>query len=726
MIKRIGIVLSSLFLVVLIGLFIHHKALAVVSQQTDTNSSTTFTIRGGNGSDTNDANGNEILKAHKTPSGTNILRLDASLNGRTAELPVGTLIFLHFPNGAYSTTITPNIGVVERPEKNGLPPSVPFGDIALLKVVGQGTATITVTKINGSHTKLPAGSAVYNNHWSGYYHTSGGPYTDITSQWTVPTASSNANDTYSYHWVGIDDGTDTNGDLIQVGTYSNYHPSTGAAYGAWWEILPTYPTAQGITGTVNAGDSMFAEVKQNSGTSWTITIQDFTQSWTYTSSKTYPGPGNTTEWIAEKPGVSTNILTNYGSVTFANDTQNGVNPQHNYSNDSLEMTSDGTSTGTPLSNPSSPNSLNDAFTVVYCTSNPCSTPSSPASWSNNSPSGTTSDSIQAMAASSTSNVWAAGYETPANFHTQPVTYLNNGSGWTKYSPTSKGSTSNQYLYGIATSSTDAWTGGYYTTSSGYIQTLAYHWTGSSWGSAVTSANPGGSTCTNQFNAVALDSSSTPWAAGYYWCNGSNSEPMIQKWNGTQFVNQTLTLPSGGGQLNGISFSPSYGWAGGYSSGTGASYLIYKYNGSSWSSPTIGSISNAVLKSVAAISDTEAWAVGYQPNGAGSKPLILHTTDGGSTWTEDTSFASSYPAGTTWLKSVAADSSSDVWIVGYNCNSACTTFYTMHNSGNGWSQVATPSISGSNALIGVSVNSGVAWAGGSNYQSISSPITFKSL
>jgi len=350
----------------------------------------------------------------------------------------------------------------------------------------------------------------------------------------------------------------------------------------------------------------------------------------------------------------------------------------------------------------------------------------PLAWSNNSPSGTTSDSIQAMAASSTSNVWAAGYETPANFHTQTVTYLNNGSGWTKYSPTSKGSTSNQYLYGIATSSTDTWTGGYYTTSSGYIQTLAYHWTGSSWGSAVTSANPGGSTCTNQFNAVALDSSSTPWAAGYYWCNGSNSEPMIQKWNGTQFVNQTLTLPSGGGQLNGISFSPSYGWAVGYSSGTGASYLIYKYNGSSWSSPTIGSISNAVLKSVAAISDTEAWAVGYQPNGAGSKPLILHTTDGGSTWTEDTSFASSYPAGTTWLKSVAADSSSDVWIVGYNCNSACTTFYTMHNSGNGWSQVATPSISGSNALIGVTVNSGVAWAGGSNYQSISSPITFKSL
>jgi len=719
MIKRISLILLSLSLVVLIGTVIHHETLAVASIQTDTNS-TTFTIRGGNLNDVNDENGKAILKP-KTGRGVNFISLDSSLNGRTAELPVGTSMFLYFPGGVYKVTINPNKGIVESPSNTGLPTSLPSGDIALLKVVGQGTATITVTKIKDFKSGLPAGTTHTTLNWSGYERTTGGAFTDITAKWTVPTVqpTSDGSNAWSYAWTGIDDGHDSNGDLIQVGTYSDYINGS-TSYGAWWEVLPTYSTAQPIIGTVVPGDNMSAEIKQVSGSTWTVTITDVTQNWTYSDNKTYGGSGSTTEWISERPGSTPLQLANYGSATFTNDTQNGANPQHSYWTDYINMFAD--DGVTIISTPSNPNGTTDGFSTYYCgSSTGCST-----AWSNNSPSGTTSDSIQAMAASSTSNVWAAGYETPANFHTQPVTYLNNGSGWTKYSPTSKGSTSNQYLYGIATSSTDAWTGGYYTTSSGYIQTLAYHWTGSSWGSAVTSANPGGSTCTNQFNAVALDSSSTPWAAGYYWCNGSNSEPMIQKWNGTQFVNQTLTLPSGGGQLNGISFSPSYGWAGGYSSGTGASYLIYKYNGSSWSSPTIGSISNAVLKSVAAISDTEAWAVGYQPNGAGSKPLILHTTDGGSTWTEDTSFASSYPAGTTWLKSVAADSSSDVWIVGYNCNSACTTFYTMHNSGNGWSQVATPSISGSNALIGVSVNSGVAWAGGSNYQSISSPITFKSL
>jgi hypothetical protein len=331
-------------------------------------------------------------------------------------------------------------------------------------------------------------------------------------------------------------------------------------------------------------------------------------------------------------------------------------------------------------------------------------------WSNNSPSSTTSDVIYGMSASSTSNVWAAGYEYPTLL---PVTYLNGGTGWTKYSPPSAGGT--QYLYGIATSSsTNAFTVGTYT-SNGYTQTLAYHWTGTTnkWGtSAVTSANPGGSTCTNQLNAVALDSANTPWAAGYYWCNGYYMQPMLQKWNGSQFVNQTLS-PLGsttGGRINGISFSSSYGWAVGQATNTGASYLIYTYNGSSWSSPTVGSISNAVLNSVAAVSDTEAWAVGYQPNGSGSKPLILHTTDGGTTWTEDTSFAGSFPAGTTWLKSVSADSSSDVWIVGYNSNGSNTPF-TMRNLGYGWTQVTTPS--GGTALYGVTVNSGDAWAGGSS-------------
>lgn len=335
-------------------------------------------------------------------------------------------------------------------------------------------------------------------------------------------------------------------------------------------------------------------------------------------------------------------------------------------------------------------------------------------WSNNSPSGISSSAtINALSSTSTSNVWAAGYEVSGGVNV-PLTYYNSGSGWTKYSPTSHSYSSNNQLSGIATSSSsNAWAvGSYYSTYYNNTLTLAYKWNSgsSTWGSPVTTANPAGVTSLNQFNAVALDSSGTPWAVGYYWINGNQPQPILEKWNGSAFVTQTLGSGVAGAWLYGISFSSTNGWAVGQAAGSSSSYVIYKYNGSSWSSPTIGSNSNEYLTSVTAVSDSEAWAVGEQPNGSGHyKPLILHTTDGGSTWTEDTSFAS-YPAGAlVYVNSVSGDNPNDVWIVGYyRTGTNYQNWYTlaMHNFGYGWT-FTTPSM-GINA---VTVSSGDAWSGG---------------
>jgi hypothetical protein len=96
-----------------------------------------FYFGGGNG---NDANGKPILKAHQQ-QGYNVISLDASEDGRTAELPIGTVLFLYFPTGGHITSINPR-GVVEGIKGKT---SVPFGDIGILQVVGSGTATITVS-----------------------------------------------------------------------------------------------------------------------------------------------------------------------------------------------------------------------------------------------------------------------------------------------------------------------------------------------------------------------------------------------------------------------------------------------------------------------------------------------------------------------------------------------------------------------------------------------------
>jgi hypothetical protein len=211
--KRINFIFSVGFLFLLFQLF-SPPILASTTQSLRH----TFIIQAGNAKGTYDKNGNKILKAVQT-GGVNILKLDELLNGRTAELPIGSIIFLHFPTGQHNITITPAKGIIEgAPGKYNLPK----GDIAVLKVVGQGTATITVTTNLSSKQSKIVNAANNTYNWAGYERTTGGPFTDITSNWIVPTASASSGDTYSSAWAGIDDGNDTNHDLIQIGTASDY------------------------------------------------------------------------------------------------------------------------------------------------------------------------------------------------------------------------------------------------------------------------------------------------------------------------------------------------------------------------------------------------------------------------------------------------------------------------------------------------------------------------
>jgi len=331
---------------------------------------------------------------------------------------------------------------------------------------------------------------------------------------------------------------------------------------------------------------------------------------------------------------------------------------------------------------------------------------------------TTSDDIYSTTATSPTSVWAAGYEKPTGSNRRPVTYYHDSAQWHKYMPPQYGS-GDQYLYGIASSSSgDTWTVGQAYSYPHYV-TLAYHWNSStnSW-THVTSDSPNSSS-DNTLNSVAIDSSGNVWAVGYYY----NTQPLIEKWNGTKFAQQTISLPTGftHTQLLSVAFSSSSnGWAVGqaYSSSTGWTYVIYHYDGS-WTSTTGSSTAN--LTSVAVVSDSEVWAVGSQ--GSSSTPLILHYTSANG-WQQDTSFNGYYPSGTT-LRSVGTDGASDVWIVGEWSNGTYSLPYTMHYNGYYWAQFTTPTLSGYSYLIqGVAVNSGDAWIGGYYNYSVPSPVVFQ--
>ncbi|HJP78592.1 MAG TPA: G1 family glutamic endopeptidase [Pseudonocardiaceae bacterium] len=211
---------------------------------------------------------------------------------------------------------------------------------------------------NGADHVVGHGSNVQqSSNWSGYAETAGG-YTSATANWTVPSVSSSSSATYSSAWVGIDG--DGNSNLIQTGTEADYY-SGRAHYDAWWEILPAAETV--ITNiTVHPGDSFTGTVSKVSGTTWKITLRDNTTGASFSSNKTYTGPGHSVEYIQEAPEVGGRIakIAHFSTFSFSGLTVNGHSPGL-VSADEIVLVQNGVTYSTP----SAPNSAGNGFSVSY-------------------------------------------------------------------------------------------------------------------------------------------------------------------------------------------------------------------------------------------------------------------------------------------------------------------------------------------------------------------------
>lgn len=196
-----------------------------------------------------------------------------------------------------------------------------------------------------------------SSNWSGYAVTAG-PYTQITGDWTVPKVSSGHGSTYSSAWIGIDGFN--NSDLIQTGTEQNYSGGQ-AQYSAWWEILPAAETV--IDEPVAPGNQMAASIVNDGGGVWTITLQDVTAGWKFTTNQDYSGPGASAEWILEAPTIGGHVATlaNYGQTTFNPGTVNdGANPAFTVEDGGVMIQKN-----KQVSTPSVPDSDTDGFNAAY-------------------------------------------------------------------------------------------------------------------------------------------------------------------------------------------------------------------------------------------------------------------------------------------------------------------------------------------------------------------------
>ncbi len=183
-----------------------------------------------------------------------------------------------------------------------------------------------LVRAQGVHAAAFAPAFSQSSNWSGYVE-SGGPFTSISGQWTVPTVQPSQSLQSSGTWIGIDGVTSNS--LIQTGTGQDT-ANGQTQYYAWFEVLPQ--PAQ-IIGNVSPGDVMQASITETAlgSNEWTISIQDVTSNQIVSPSGTYPTPGQTADWIEEAPTGSQGILTlaDYGTVTFTRLGVNGSPPPAN-------------------------------------------------------------------------------------------------------------------------------------------------------------------------------------------------------------------------------------------------------------------------------------------------------------------------------------------------------------------------------------------------------------
>jgi len=260
--------------------------------------------------------------------------------------------------------------------------------------------------------------------------------------------------------------------------------------------------------------------------------------------------------------------------------------------------------------------------------------------------------LHSVAAISANDVWAVG-EAEDGFVALVLHW--NGSNWTRMTVPNTGGYVNM-LYSVdAVSSNDVWAVGARYYSSGNYP-LILHWNGSSW-NVVPSPNPG--TNGSILRSVKAISANDIWAVGSSYEGSSNTQTLTMHWNGNQWdVVPSPNVSSGNNFLFDLdALSSANVWAVGHSS-VGSSYrtLTLHWDGSSWtivSSPSPGF--NTYLYSVTAVTTNDVWAVGTYSG----RTLIIHWD--GSSWTVVSSPNIETTSNT--LNGVQALSSTDVWAVG---------------------------------------------------------------
>lgn len=291
------------------------------------------------------------------------------------------------------------------------------------------------------------------------------------------------------------------------------------------------------------------------------------------------------------------------------------------------------------------------------------------SWSTQSitePSGVVSFIPNAVLAFGDSGIWVAGdYFDTNNSKREPLVEKWNGSSWiVKYDPIDTGSTQ---LYAISGSSnTDVWVAGY---TNGNGSVLLSHWDGTSFTDASSLPSLSGSDF--RLYGLASASSSDVMTVGTYLDTNSHGKNIAWHYNGTSWSGTGPNQPSStDNELRAVTSIPgtsSHYLAVGQEDDSllGTQTLAESYNGSSWTTLSTQNQGNGpILFGVSAVGSGNIWAVGsdVRTNHDLYDETLIERYNG-SSWSLETSVSPGGDLDNSDLRAVIAYDSSDVWAVG---------------------------------------------------------------
>jgi hypothetical protein len=343
------------------------------------------------------------------------------------------------------------------------------------------------------------------------------------------------------------------------------------------------------------------------------------------------------------------------------------------------------------------------------------------------------NTLNAVAATSTSDAWAVGYQNDNNLNDSRTLIQHwNGSTWTTVASPNPGTTpactnsntGNVLTAVTAVSTNDVWAVGYAFTCTALLKPMALHWNGTSWRVVPT---PALNTNDNAaFNSVVALAANNVYAVGYKPATNGAVQTLIEHWNGTAW--SVVSSPNGnntGNVLTSVSANSATDiWTVGTLTAPGVEgrTLALHFNGSTWSvvpTPNVvhggSGLTQNALTSVVAAGPNDVTAVGFTLANLTELTMVQHWD--GVSWKVVPSPNVSRTAGSfNTLRGVTAVNRSDLYAVGFFSNSTTNgqqLRLILHFNGTAWTVISSPGKAMAQQLNGVFARFGAGdvWVAG---------------